>query len=186
MATVKLLQKPVRKLPEGLPEIQDRIEYLRCVLGYPIKKFAKRVGFSENGYLKIVERDEIKTGWFFKLIEAIAVIFNVDKNWIVTGSGSPYGRKDYSEYMFSAVKEDNSNDRTQLGRRFKQVREDRGQTQAAFAGSLEISTDVIAKVEIGKIYPSIATLNKVIKKYGVLDPWLLRGEGNRYPVPNRK
>lgn len=183
MATVKLLEKPIRKLPDGLPEIQDRIEYIRCILGYPLKPFIRKMGFTLPGYQKIMVRNETKTGWFITLIERVVSILDVDKAWIYMGTGSPYGKKSYDDHMYSNSSEgvDKRGLRKEIGRRFKSVREDKNLTQAIFGSSLGIGLSHVSKIEAGVLMPTIPAINKLIKKYGVLDPWLLRGEGPRYP-----
>lgn len=61
--------------------------------------------------------------------------------------------------------------------RFKQIRNELGLTQQAFAEKLEMSRNFIAQIETGTRIPSERTIKDICREFGYNELWLRTGEG---------
>lgn len=181
---MKLLVKPLRNLDlNKLPLMQDRIEYIRCILGFPdIKSFARRLRSRPRALEKIILNNS--EGWLKPVADNIVEILGVDAVWMLVGTGRPYNG-DYSQFIYE--KPDNGRrhfekDEYDIGKRIRQVRIEQNMTLPVFGAALKIDPDKIQKVEKGLTQPSVVLVNRIVKVFGVLDPWLLRDEGRQYPA----
>lgn len=71
-----------------------------------------------------------------------------------------------------------------LGERLKQIRNNKGLTQKAFAKPLSTSSGYISEVEQGKKSPGSDFLLMLSRVWGVSIDWLLTGKGNPYIIDN--
>jgi DNA-binding XRE family transcriptional regulator len=175
---MKLLTKPKRDIQKGTPLIQDRIEFLRCILNYDIPRFARKTGVSQKGYEGMVIHN--KEARLLSFIDTLEAVFGVDRNWLLTNQGRPY-KKGYSEHIYTETKPGRKYrepvGRGSIAERFKEVRERLDMTQTVFGATLGESFVTINRIENGERSASIELVNKLVLKYGVPDAWILRGEG---------
>jgi transcriptional regulator with XRE-family HTH domain len=61
--------------------------------------------------------------------------------------------------------------------RFKKIRQELGLIQEAFATNLGMKQDNYAKIETGKVNPTLKTLIVLHNKYGINLNWLICGSG---------
>ncbi len=73
----------------ALRTLPERIRWLREKLGLSISEFARSCGFSP-GYLSRLEAGK-RTKPSAEFQDALLVRFNVDRFWLLTGSGMPFG-----------------------------------------------------------------------------------------------
>jgi DNA-binding XRE family transcriptional regulator len=182
---MKFLVKSHRDFKDGTPLMQDRIEYIRCILGFPtIKAFAKRL----SGRTKALENIILNNseGWLKPTADKIVEILGVDATWMLVGTGKPY-YGDYSQYKYVDLENTYNIDRNDFGipDRIRKLREEKNMTRPVFAASLSLSVDKIQKIEDRTTLPTVAVVNQIVKVYGVTDAWMLRGEGRQYPPKGR-
>ena len=60
--------------------------------------------------------------------------------------------------------------------RIKQLRQERGMSQRAFAKAAGCAKGIISEIEAGSLKPSDQTLTKISTAFGVSNMWLLTGE----------
>lgn len=172
--------KPIRELPKGLPTMNDRIEFIRCTLGYPVNTFAIKVGASKASIKKVLAGTATPT---MKLLLNILEIFPVSKEWLYIGNGQPWTKDDLSDYIYEVRSESNQGDvDMDVNARLREIRNDSGLSQPVFAAALGLTKDIVAFIETGRTGISIPTLKKILKKYNVSDQWMLWGVGNKYKV----
>lgn len=172
----KFLVKPLRSLPKEREsfEIGDRIEFLRCILGFPVPAFARKFGTTTAAMENVLYKRKLPT---IKLIQAIPLVLGADGNWVVSNIGEPYPTKDYSAYIYTEPQSKINDEYSSIAKRLKEVRVFFNLTLAKFANALDESLDYVASIEYGRQRATIAYVNKVIVKFGILDPWMWRGEG---------
>lgn len=178
-AAMKLLEKPLRNLPRDLPTMNDRIEHLRCVLGYPVTPFTTKVGSGPPAMKNVLLGKKDPT---MSLLNNILKIFPVNQEWLFLGHGEPFTVDDISEYVYkkNKDKEDDSGIETEINERFREVRLDSGLSQVLFASDMNLTKDMVASIESNRQNISITTLKKLSKKFNVSELWLLYGVGNKY------
>ena len=64
--------------------------------------------------------------------------------------------------------------------RIKQIRKEKGLTQAEFANALGVKQNTIATYEIGRIAPSDAIILSICREFSVNELWLRSGEGEPF------
>jgi transcriptional regulator with XRE-family HTH domain len=69
-----------------------------------------------------------------------------------------------------------------VGERIKQVREYNKLKSSAFAKELDLDRSYYAKIESGKLFPTIHCLQNISRKYGVSVDWILDGDGEMLKV----
>lgn len=183
---LKLVEKPLRKFREDMPEMQDRMEYLRCILGWPIDSWSRKLGKKADTWLAVVKKNKLT--YILPIINQLELVFGVNKNWLLTGNGYPYPKNIVPEhYKFEQVPTSvkSADEMVKVGKRVAEIRGDQNLTQSVFAATVGSTLDAIAKIEKGKRLPTIVEHNAIVTRYGVSDPWMLRGEGGKYPN-NRK
>lgn len=65
---------------------------------------------------------------------------------------------------------------TAIGRRVRQLREDRGWSQSKLAREAKTNQNVISRVELGIVVPSLPTLEKIAEAFGLGLGDLFNGE----------
>lgn len=180
-APMKLLEKPLRNLPKDLPTMNDRIEYLRCVLGYPITPFTTKVGSGPAALKNVLLGKKDPT---MSLTNNLLKIFPLNQEWLWMGHGEPFRVDDISKFMYDrGDKEGESGIDTDINERFREVRLDNKLSQVLFASEMNLTKDMVASIESNRQSVSIATLKKLSKKFNVSEQWLLYGVGNKYRRP---
>ena len=176
---MKYLLKPLRELPRGLPKMGDRIEYIRCVTGYPVPAFAVKTGAAKNSIKKVLEG---KTDPTLKLIQNILAIFPVNQEWLYLGTGDPFKVDDLSDYFFKKDEDRRADDYVdvEVNERLKEVRLDQDMSQPVFAAAVGTTKDILAFIETGRSGVTVPILKRVIKKFNVSDQWMLWGVGSKY------
>lgn len=174
-------EKSIRGLsPKASPTtINERLEWLRCVLGYPVGAFANKIGSSKFAVINVLgEKSDDPS---VRMVKNICHVFPVNEMWIWGGIGEPF-TSDYTNFIYS-------NEITipeidlEVNKRLKEVREDTGFTQALFASEIGSTRDSLAFVEIGKTNLSLINAKQAIKKFNVNCEWLLFGVGPKYKKP---
>lgn len=177
-----LIEKPIRKLTAELLTIPDRVEYIRCILGYPVLAFERTLGLKNGTYKNYVHYD----GKHFRLdtVDKIEQVMGVNKDFILTGAKSAYPKNGYEEFIYKNPKDKRFADTTdvEVGARVREIRAESGLIGALFAAKLDISPDQLYKIENGTNQLQIRTVNKLVKVFGIPDPWILRGEGRKRGV----
>lgn len=176
----RLLEKPLRNLPAGLPAMADRVEWLRCVLGFPLSSFAIKVGSSKASLKKVLEGKATPN---MKMLMNLLQIFPIEEQWLYLGTGQPFKVDDITDHMFSRPesKTDDYVD-VEVNERFREVRMEKALSQPVFASTLDITKDVVAFIETGRSGITIPVLKRFVKKYGISEQWLLWGVGNKYKI----
>jgi DNA-binding XRE family transcriptional regulator len=174
---MKYIQKPLRDLPRGLPKISDRIEYIRCVLGYTPNALALKTGSSKVFIRKTLMGGDAS----MKLIQSLLKVFPVNESWLFLGTGEPFKVDDISDYIFTKRGDVDTID-LDVAKRIKEVRIDSGLTVSLFADSIKATKDMAVNFETGRTGLSVDALKKIIKAYNVNDSWILWGIGNKYKI----
>lgn len=181
---MKFKEKPLRKLTDELPSINDRIEYIRCYFGYPIGPFARKLGVKPVAVLTVVEKDKLPSS---RLLKNLSELFPINIAWLYTGNGKYFTQKDLDLYMYAETArgtrpktEDDIQEAIQFGERVREVRMETGMNQPVFASTVEESPDVIMKIETGASRPSFVFLKKFIVTYKLDPTWALWGIGSKY------
>jgi len=73
-----------------------------------------------------------------------------------------------------------------IGTRLKQIRKEKGLTQQAFATKIATSASYVSEIEKGKKIPGGDLLSALKQEYGIDINWLLTGEENAVPEPQKK
>jgi DNA-binding XRE family transcriptional regulator len=175
---MKYLVKPLRDLPRGLPKISDRIEYLRCVLGYPPNALALKTGSSKAFMRKTLMGSDPS----MKLIQSLLKVLPVNESWLFLGTGEPFRVNDISEFIYNRSKNFDDTIDTDISKRIKEIRLDSGETQAVFAASIGVTKDMYVNIEQGRTGLTVAVLKRIIKKQNLNDTWMLWGVGNKHKV----
>jgi DNA-binding XRE family transcriptional regulator len=181
MKKYNLSEKSIRGLTNKSPldTMNDRIEFVRCVLGYPVSAFASRIGSSKHAVVNVCgERSDFPT---IAMVENMCKVLPVNKVWIYAGVGEPF-EGSIEQYMYSKESTVQEVD-TGINQRIKEIRASLGFTQALFAAEMKTTRDSLAFIETNKSNASVHLIKAVIKKYGVNPMWLLFGEGNHYLRP---
>ena len=173
---MKLLQKPIIKLPKDLREAQinERVEWVRCVLGLSVPSFAISFGVVTERMERYLRGDLDIT---INLVKKMEQIYGVNRRWTLSGHGIT-GLT--AEKINDFLKEDPHTDE-ELSKRILEVRTEADMTQAVFAGHLGVTRDVVVNVELGRVLPTVKFVKKLIKKFGLQADWVLFGTG-----PKRK
>lgn len=180
----KFLVKPMRKLPEDLPTIADRIEYVRCIFGYPVLKFAKKVGTMKASIENILTGNKNPS---LKILDGLCTVFQVSKEWVILGSGKPPVVKPDSELIYTEGSKGQKNmtdeeleEALEFGQRVKEIRMDKNMSQAVFAATLGQLTDSLGRVEQGRNRVTLLLVKRVAKAHGATLEWLVWGTGAKY------
>jgi DNA-binding XRE family transcriptional regulator len=174
---MKLLEKPMRDLPKGLPEISDRMEYVRCVLGYPVGAFANKIGSAKTSIVNVVMKT---TKPHMGMIDNLVRVFPVSQEWLFMGKGSAFTVDDVSAYVHGSSEYDLGPIDDDIAGRVREIRADLGQSQAMFASELGVSKDTITFIELKRSGVSIPLLKRLLKKYSISESWMLWGVGRKY------
>ena len=91
MKKYNFIEKSIRGLTQkDTPStINERLEWLRCVLGYPPNTFASRIGSSKFAVLNVLgdKSDDPAVS----MVRSICLVFPVvNQNWVWTGLGEPF------------------------------------------------------------------------------------------------
>lgn len=158
--------------------MNDRIEYLRCVLGYPVTPFTTKVGSGPAALKNVLTGKKDPS---ISLLNNILKIFPVNQEWLFIGHGQPFTVDDISPYIFSKKREEKEEAfETEINERFREVRLDTGLSQVLFASELNLTKDMVASIESLRQGVSITTLKKLAKKFNISEVWFLYGVGNKY------
>ncbi len=174
----KKKEVPIRTLGKTLNSINDRIEYVRRSLEYPLSTFAKKIGGSKSAMINVLS-DSKSEDPSFKMIKAIVKIFPVSEVWLLLGTGQPFTVDDISDFKYSENQHISQLD-PEINARVLQIRGELGLSQALFADSLGVTRDIISFVEINRTMVTTTLVKKLIKKYKINPMWILFGEGNKY------
>ena len=63
-----------------------------------------------------------------------------------------------------------------IGRRIKNLRNEKGYTQEAFSEMLDISTEHLSRIETGSYRPSLGLIEKISEKLGITEEVLMFGD----------
>lgn len=174
---MKLLEKPLRSLPKDLPTMNDRIEYLRCILGYPITPFTTKVGSGPAAIKNVLAGKKDPS---INLLSNIIKIFPVRPEWLYIGNGQPFNVDDVSSFMYKRGAGKEEEVEKEINERFREIRIDSGLSQVLFASEMKMTKDMVASIEINRQGVSITTLKKLARKFNVSEMWFLYGVGNKY------
>lgn len=179
MKKYNFIEKSMRGLTsKDIPaSINERLEWIRCVLGYPANTFASRIGSSKYAVINVLgEKNDDPS---VRMVKNLCTVFPVvNEAWIWTGVGDPF-LKDYDKYIFSHQETIPDID-TGVNQRVKELRTDTGYTQALFAAEVGTTRDSLAFVEINKSNLSLITAKQIISKFHANPWWLLFGSGQKY------
>lgn len=185
---MKLIAKPVRKITGDLrsvKSIQDRIDWVRCVLGYSVTEFARRVGASKSGMRNVLESDSEPS---LRIIGNISALFPIDRAWLLLGRGEPITKEDISEYIYSP-EYNNQHSSEDVDKpivdRIIEVRTEKGLSQVLFANEMGVSRDIISAIESMRTNPSVMFIVRLCKKYGINPNWLLLDMGSKYLITGK-
>lgn len=181
---MKFIEKPMRNLPKDLPTMNDRIEYLRCVLGYPFTPFTTKVG-SGSAALKNVLAG--KKDPSISLLTNIIKIFPVSEEWLYIGRGEPFKVDDLTEYVYNK-KGDKAKEEavdSEINERFREIRLDTQLSQVLFASEMQMTKDMVASIETNRQSTSVAAIKRLAKKFNVSEMWMLYGVGNKYKIKKK-
>jgi DNA-binding XRE family transcriptional regulator len=173
---MKYLETPLRPLPKGLPKIHDRIEHIRCLLGYPLTTFATKVGSAKASMKRVVMGE---TGPHYNMLETLLTVFPISPMWLHMGDGPMWTKNDISQYYYQSGPTDENTD-AEIAARIREVRKDQDLSQPTFGGLLGVTKDQIAFIETGRTGVSPRLLQKMVMKFNVYPEWLLMGTGNKY------
>ena len=174
---MKLIEKPVRSLSRGLDTMGERIEYLRCSLGFTVPAFIIKTGSRASTLKKVLEG---KTNPTMTLLNNILKIFPVREEWLFLGTGDPFKVDDIDKYLYSPRPSDGIDDG--INERFREVRMDKEMSQPVFASELGVTKDIVSFIEGKRSNVSVSLVKKLAKKFSVSEIWLLYGVGNKYKV----
>lgn len=71
-----------------------------------------------------------------------------------------------------------------VGKRIKQIREEKNLTQQKLADALNLKQNTIATYEMGRSIPSDRTIKDICEKFGYVEKWLRTGEGPKKALPD--
>lgn len=175
---MKLIEKPVRKLPDGLPDINDRIEYIRCVLGYPVAAFTRKSGANRGTMVRVLEKEADPSIYLIKSILKVFPI--ISDQWLYLGTGEPFKVDDIRKYMYGNDTRPGMYD--DINERLREIRLDLDMPQPLFAAAIGISKDTLANMETKRNHVTIPIIISCAKKFGISELWFLYGIGNKYKV----
>jgi DNA-binding XRE family transcriptional regulator len=174
---MKFLTKPLRELPKGLPSMNDRLEWLRCALGYPVPSFAVKVGAMKGSIKKVLEG---KADPNMKIMQNVLAILPVRDEWLFLGTGKPFKMDDVSAFTYQTERTKDDAIDVEVNERFREIRLEKDLSQPVFGAALGISKDIVASIETGRSSITVPLLKKFLKKYNVGESWMLWGVGNKY------
>lgn len=175
LLTMKLIEKPIRQIPKDLNQISDRIEYVRCVLGYPVGAFASKIGSGRETVQRIIKGESTPN---IGLIDNLLKIFPINTSWLYMNKGKPFTIEDIEPFKYGF--QDKGNADLELIERMKELRKKLDLTQAVFAAQVGVTKDNLASIEVGRSNVSVAVLKRMIERFNVSERWLLWGEGKMF------
>jgi DNA-binding XRE family transcriptional regulator len=180
-AKYKLIEKPLISLPQDPNDMLTaslRIEFLRCLFGYPVNIFANKIHTPVQFTEKICKGESDPS---LRTLEVIAMTFPVKNEWLFLNTGDPLTVEDYTEYIYVPGKHKKQETIDEgLINRFIEVRSDNNMTQLQFASVLNITHDILKSIEARRAPITIWLLKKFIEVFGVMDEYALWGTGNKY------
>lgn len=174
---MKLQTNPKRELTKQLPKINDRIEYVRCILGYDVKGFARKIGSSPAALLNVVSKDS-NVEPTMKMVTSMITLLPVSKEWLFMGTGEPFTVKDVKPFFPERTGGATLDENVPL--RVKQIRMEAGLNQTFFAAKLGMSRDSYGFMETNKVDLQLYALKKLVIEFNVSCQWVLFGIGDRY------
>lgn len=178
MKNYKLIENSVRGINsiKDTQTINDRIDFVRCTLGYSITSFSAKIGSSKSALINVLDaRKKILPP--MKMVQNILQAFPIDEVWMYNGIGKPF-TKDIKDLIVTNQKANEID--TSISARLKEIRESQDLTQALFATELGVSRDSYAFVESNRTNPTVDLIKRVVLKYKVSPTWLLFGSGKRH------
>lgn len=171
--------EPVRDIYE-LETVSDRIEYIRCTLGYPISHFARKIGGNLMSVKNIVGKKYASPR--LSVLQTIAEVFPVSLEWLVIGTGNAFSEKLKDHYYNEAMGINLSGKQivVDINARIKQIREDQNMSQAIMANILRNTRDVISSIENNRQNPTSILYQNLAKMLKINLHWLITGEGKMY------
>jgi transcriptional regulator with XRE-family HTH domain len=181
----KLLEKPLIKIPNNFPRMSDRVEFVRCIFGFPLKSFANHLGTSLNTVTMVCKGEKQPN---IRLLNVICEAFPVNKSWLAFNEGSDQvvTVKDYSSYIYQGGKTKQDQIDEELVKRFILLRVEAGLTQHQLALKVKTSYDVIKGFEAKRTGIPIPLFKKLIEFYGIPDEFALWGTGPQVKSHHRK
>ena len=173
---MKKKEKQLRVLGKELKTINDRIEFVRRELGYPVSSFARKLGGSKAAMINVLssEKNEDPS---LKTVKSMATVFPVSYDWLLVGIGNPYTTDDITPWKFTDRVDESPLDE-EVNSRLKMIRENLELSQAMFADTLDVSRDVVSFMETNRTALTVPVLKRLIKKHKINPFWILFGEGN--------
>lgn len=175
---MKLLKEPLKTLPKKLDSIGDRVEYLRCALGFPLNAWTTKIGTNPNFFQKVVKEGATPT---MNMLNNVLKVLPVSKEWLFLGQGQPFTADDVSPYVHTSVKDRRKEQiNHEINDRFRVIRQDKGLSQVLFGNDLGVTKDVVASIENKRQNVSVHIIIELAKKFDVNELWMLYGTGNKY------
>lgn len=176
MKNYELIETSIRGIKgiKDVKSINDRLDFIRCVLGYSVHDFSKKLGVSKQTINNNLGKKGIEPT--LRLIDNICTIFPVNRDWVFVGKGEPFLRS-IKEYIY---KKRESTIDSDLSDRIKSIRDDLGLSQSVFANSIGTTRDAISFIEVSRAAPPVALLKEIIRKYHIKSDWLLFGVGQKF------
>lgn len=173
---MKKKEKPLRNLGKELKSVNDRIEFVRRTLEYPISSFARKVGGSKSAMINVLSATK-NDDPSFKLLKNITTVFPVSDKWLLVGDGEPFTVDDLEPWKYAERVDELALD-VEVNARIKMIRMESELSQALFADSIEATRDIVSFLENNRTAATIPLVKRISKKYNVNLYWLLFGEGN--------
>lgn len=178
---MKYRVSPMRVLSDGLPSVQERIEYIRCVLGYPMEEFAKKLKKSTEEMKGICLGRSLPT---LPLLTKISKEFPVIKQeWLLLSSGPVPTPESMHKYFFEGEVSEANRFQTidvEVLKRIKEIRMDYKLTQLEYASLIGCSEYLIINIERLKASASVALVKRISKQFHAHTDWIIWGKGEKY------
>ena len=88
---------PIRDLSD-MKIINDRIEYVRCNLGFPIEYLAIEIGVPKTMLMRCLGKKNLYPS--NDVIGGILKKFPVSQQWLLSGIGNPFNERDIEPFIF--------------------------------------------------------------------------------------
>jgi len=171
--------EPVRDINE-LATVSDRIEYIRCTLGYPLSHFARKIGGNLMSIKNMVGKKYASPR--LSVLETMAEVFPISLQWLVMGEGDAFTSKLTDYYYDTNIGINLSGKQivVDINGRIKLIRESQNMSQAIMANILRSTRDVISSIENNRQNPTSILYQNLASKLKINLNWLISGEGEMY------
>ena len=162
--------------------LSDRVEHIRCLLGYPMSEFAELLDVDEIMLKKMLSGNTgVGLNIILKIIFKLQEVFPIinDQWLLVAGTGKVFKNDSYISYCYG------SDSDVDIALRLQQVRQMHDLSLEEMAEKIGSTKYIVTNIENLRSPMTVPFMRRVIKTFKLDTDWFVWGRG-LVPQPKRK